>query len=284
MKRITLLLLMTSWAFISLLAQDTDENQTIQNDVVKLNYEKKSAKTAMLLSAIFPGSGQVYSNQRTISGYIFSGIEIGLWSGLIYYRIQSTNKEEDYMDYADAHYSRAWQNQAASSMINIHENDMYDENHFRLDDENTQHFYEDIGKYHKYIFGWDDWYDKYFAYGVHWAWDSDQEEVNHKWVGNYPTDPEFEGQPDFDPPDNASPHRKTYNDMRQEAEDLYDVSEYFSWGLVTNHILSILDAVRVTRNYNAEYISVNENKTRLFISATNFDNELTPMLSISTKF
>ena len=36
----------------------------------------------------------------------------------------------------------------------------YDE-HFRLDDTNTQHFYEDIGKYPRYVFGWTDWFQIY---------------------------------------------------------------------------------------------------------------------------
>ena len=285
MKKKYLVLLLVTFACSMIFAQIIEGEKNVKNDVIKLNYEKKSAKSAMLLSTVFPGAGQFYTNRRSVTGYIFATLEVGFWAGLIYYNIQGDDKEDEYMEYADGHYSRNRQNEVASNISNVNPNDKYDDAHFHLDTENTQHFYEDIGKYNKYSFGWDDWYGKYFENGVQWAWDGDGAgDVDHTWIGNYPTDPAFAGQTDYDAPEDGSIHRSEYNKMRADAEDFYDTSRLFSWGLVANHIFSAIDAIRVTRNYNSEYLSVNENKPQILFSAVNFDNQITPMLTISKKF
>lgn len=283
-EKFLLLVLICAISLSTLFAQETYDEE-IQNDIIKMNYEKKSAKTAMLLSSLFPGSGQLYANRRSITGYVFAGIEIGLWTGYIIYKGDAQDQEDKYMDFADEHYSRTRQNEVSADMIAIQENDIYTTDHFRLDADNTQHFYEDIGKYNKYIFGWEDWYDKYYANGVHWVWDGDgADDPNHKWLGNYPTHPDFASQENFDSPSDGSALRDQYIKMRQDAEDSFDTAQMFSWGLVANHILSAIDAVRVTRNYNSEYLSQNENKAKVFFATGMFDNQLTPMLRISKRF
>jgi|GEM_PF-6426480 len=65
----------------------------------------------------------------------------------------------------------------------------FDEDHFMLDDDNSQHFYEDIGKYDKYLFGWYDWHNIYATMNnspdeanTNPIWNFD----NGNWIGNDP--------------------------------------------------------------------------------------------------
>jgi len=188
-------------------------------------------------------------------------------------------------------YSRADFNRVAAALQEAADNSFYT-NHFNLDETNTQHFYEDIGKYNKYIFGWADWYEIYasdengeFAGELNWLWF--EEEQGNKWAGNEPTNP---NSPDYikyqtlydDLRGRYSWMRADYIEKRQEAEDNYQSADYCSFGLVFNHIFSAIDAIRVTKNFNSEYISRNDLKIKLGPMFT--DNEICPALYVSKGF
>ena len=93
---------------------------------------------------------------------------------------------------------------------------VYDENYFSLDTLYTDRFYEEIAIVDQYIFGWDDWYEKYAEYGIKWAWSTNESDTNHLWYGNYPTNPDFLDTLHFAPP--TSKNKEKYYKM---------VSEYF---------------------------------------------------------
>ena len=194
-------------------------SQANEDELFKTDYEKKSAKKAMILSAIFPGAGEFYADRTAITTYIFPVLEIGLWAGFFYYNAEGKSIEDDYKKYAtkekigeyenEMHievennttgeifyekdiepgdpiyrYER-WRQYMSQENLKYHSNNTFYDNHFRLDETNTQHFYEDIGKYDKYIFGWADWFDIYAnpvssgsgTYKYYWDW------VNNKWEG-----------------------------------------------------------------------------------------------------
>ncbi|MCK4653362.1 MAG: hypothetical protein KAU01_02835, partial [Candidatus Cloacimonetes bacterium] len=67
------------------------------------------------------------------------------------------------------------------------------------------------------------------------------------------------------------------------AEDFYDSARYCSFALVANHILSAIDAVRLTRRHNLEYIS-NVTKLQIKFSPVLINNEIAPGLFVSKKF
>lgn len=77
-------------------------------------------------------------------------------------QIVYTNAAGDTL-YIGTRYNREFQHKVESILIGIEPNDIYDSYFFNLDDNNTAHFFEDIGKYNKYIFGWVDWYFTYAA-------------------------------------------------------------------------------------------------------------------------
>ena len=119
--------------------------------------------------------------------------------------------------FAKEHYDINRQREVQNILINILDNDMiYNEGYFTLDTMYTDKFYEEIAIFDQYIFGWDDWYEKYAEYGIRWAWSSDSVDVNHIWFGNYPTHPDLRDSINFDPP--YSQNKEIYFKM---------VSDYF---------------------------------------------------------
>ncbi len=314
LRKIIFLLVLTG-IFISVSAQE------IRNDIIQVKYDKKSVSKAMILSSLFPGAGQFYANRRSITTYIFPIIEIGLWVGYLHYYNQGLDKEDEYEKWANQEvighylgdcpipipgtnqpyymdddpiyrYGRERHDFAVDDFLIENNNPSYD-NHFRLDDSNTQHFYEDIGKYNKYIFGWYDWFDIY-ATDENGNWTNDinwdfEDDVNglEDWVGmegpsnpgsNYYVESLYEGEKGL-----YSGMRAEYIAMRREARDYYGSAEIISFGLVFNHILSAIDAVRLIRRHNLEYIT-NTSKIQIHLAPVMVSNELSPALFLTKRF
>ena len=305
---------------VPLIAQDSNDD-----DIFDVKFEQKSAKKAMLLSTLFPGAGQFYANPKSITTYLFPILEIGLWTGYFYYQNEGKKIEDDYEEYANKEiigtyaedvnfiytdhngnqiqidieagdpiyrYDRRRQFFVQEDLIENSANSFYD-NHFRLDETNTQHFYEDIGKYNKYIFGWADWFDVYATNndgewsapsddsgpeGTYWIWDS------NKWVGNVQQNDNSEYyNSTYDTYGGVySDMRDIYIGMRQDAEDNYEKADLMTFGIVINHIGSAFDALRVVRKKNMDYLSqhnIDVNVTPMFV-----ENHLVPGLFIQKRF
>ena len=86
-----------------------------------------------------------------------------------------------------------------------------------------------------------------------------------------------------DPYVHNSDMRSEYIIMRREANDFYDTAGYYSFGIIANHILSAVDAVRLTRKYNMEYLS-NVSRLQIKFSPVIVDNNISPGIFISTRF
>lgn len=290
---------------------------SLTNDIIRVNYEKKNAKLAMFMSSLIPGSGQFYADKSAITAYIFPIIEIAAIAGIVYYDNKGDKKVKDYKKYVTEEaeivlegvmpdggdyvytgprYWRPFQSAVQDTLISIHTLDIYDgvgsDKFFNLDPTDTQHFFEDIGKYNKYIFGWVDWYFKYaeipsdytgipnphprFVFDITNPADPRYNSPENKWQFNLP----LVGEPTQDLPYSAL--RKEYIKMRNEAEDQYRTAHYITFGVVFNHIASALDAVRVTRKVNRFYLS--DNNIRFNYYAANRNGNLTPMLGFNYSF
>ena len=317
MLRKIILLFVLIGIFISVSAQE------IRNDIIQVNYEKKSVSKAMILSSLFPGAGQFYANRRSITTYIFPIIEIGLWVGYFHYYNQGLDKEGEYEKWANQEvigeylgdcphdipgtnqpyymdgdpiyrYGRERHDFAVDDFLIENNNPSYD-NHFRLDDTNTQHFYEDIGKYNKHIFGWFDWFNIYvtnvngsWTNDIDWNFDYDANGLVEKWGMGDPANPTdslyIENQSLYEGKNGLySGMRAEYIEMRKEARNYYKSAEIISFGLVFNHILSAFDAVRITRRYNLEYIT-NTSKLQIHLAPVIVSNELSPALFLTKRF
>jgi len=285
------------------------ERDSLTNDIIRVNYEKKSAKLAMFMSALVPGSGQFYANKSSITTYIFPIIEIAAIAGIIHYESKGNSKSKEYKKYVTeevtidvngysyigTRYRRDFQNAVQDTLISIHTLDIYDgvgsDKFFNLDPTDTQHYFEDIGKYNKYIFGWVDWYFKYaevppvgatpdprpvFVFDITNPADPRFNSPENKWQYNLP----LVGEPTQDLPNSAL--RSAYIKMRNDAEDQYRTSSYLSFGIVFNHIASAIDAVRVTKNINRFYLSDNNLRFKYYAAIRN--GILTPMLGLNLSF
>jgi len=253
------------------------ENTQIQNDdIIKVNYEKKSAVVAAILSGIVPGAGQFYVRKSSITAYLFPILEIGFIAANIAFNSKGDDATDRFERFADKHYSRDRQTDAEGKLKGQSgiDSDFYKDDYFNLDETNTQHYYEDIGKYNKYIFGWEDWYNTYKRSDGSFGWRIDD---NGKWIGNYPQD---DPNASYDIPYSAL--RAEYNVMRDDANSHYHTAKWMLLGLMLNHIAAPIDAAREARKYNAHYISSNPVKVNINTLVRN--NTLTPVLFLSKNF
>jgi hypothetical protein len=229
----------------------------------------KSPGRAFFMSLLIPGSGELYSG--SIRGLAFLGIEILSWTGYMYYDGKGEDERNNYQAFADLHYDPARYRDVINEVCGKYENypdapgwpctdceyehcaeDLdpgsdYSENrcemvrgHFLLPEHKGQHYYEDLGKYDKYIFGWDDWYSNYEPVrdGISWA----------TWVPGEPW-------PTLVPPWDesvgmSSANREKYREMRQQSNDYLDRATYFTWFVLINHVGSALDAAFTARKHN----------------------------------
>ena len=277
-------------------------------DFIKVNYEKRNPRIAMLMSALVPGAGQFYADKTAITTYIFPVIEVGMIAGLFLFQKQGDDKTKDFERYANqetisytlgdgittvntTRYSRDRQNRVQGILLNLNPVDIYEQSYFRLDNTNTQHFYEDIGKYPHYVFGWADWYYTFATdeTGAEeapiWYPGGHSEEPydpGWTWRGNYPLWGDNTGVPVEINTHASSSMRKTYVDMRNEAKDAYARSDIFKFGLVFNHLGAAIDAIRVTRNANRG--SITDSGIRMQYYTTVRDQYLTPTIALNWNF
>ncbi|HPM03354.1 MAG TPA: DUF5683 domain-containing protein [Candidatus Cloacimonadota bacterium] len=295
MKKFVLLSLLFAVSITFIHAQILDDlkndEKVLKDNIIQVQYQKKSAQKAMLYSAVFPGAGQFYVNKKSVLTYIFPVIEVALWTSYIHNYSKGNDITNDYEKYANTFYSRDKQSKAENNLIAKYPNDIYTDDHFRLDATNTQHFYEDIGKYNKYIFGWDDWYATYVreldASNIECNWVFTGTDTGNQsdivWIGNRPINPPAGYDPNaYDSPGNSSSRRQKYINMREDAEVYYSNADNLRFLLVANHMISAIDAIRTAKKYNRNYIKTASIEPTF--SDVIFNNQLTPLLNLSYKF
>jgi hypothetical protein len=293
-------------------SEQTPQEEELVADFIKVNYDKKDARLAMLMSMVVPGSGQFYADKSSFTTYLFPAIEIGMVAGILYFTNQGNEKTKDFEHYANQElveyalpngelietyrYDRDRQHRVEGILKGLNSVDIYEDSYFRLDDSNTQHFYEDIGKYPHYVFGWADWYYTFASdedgnfVSPQWApsgYDANPPDPGWVWSGNYPIydDPEqglSTNQIVSNNTHQSSAMRERYVDMRNEAKSEYSTARLFTFGLAINHIAAGLDAIRVTRKINRGAITDNGLRFKYFTAIRN--NHLTPSLSLNWKF
>ncbi|MCF7811710.1 hypothetical protein K9N50_12050 [bacterium] len=211
------------------------------------NPEDLNPGKALLLSAIMPGTGELYAGNK-LKAAIFFGVEVLAWTGVVYFYGQGKDKEDEFMDFADVNFDpdkyreyefrlagmdygdsgayngdmATWTELSWDAKITYlpkqgftHElpTDEEREDDWSLD----QQFYEMIGKYiHQFGVGWLDAP----------AWDPNNP-VNDYYA------PYFNG---------TSLLSKEYMGMRDDSNKLL---KYSAWGYnlaLLNHVASALDA------------------------------------------
>jgi len=175
---------------------------------------------SVLCSAVLPGLGELYLYQQTRDNGIlarvpfFLAAEGYLWYGYSHNHSKGKDLKQDYMDYADEHWSLDRfldQHPCCSGLGGCEDWQEYNEecsgDYFfflytprEMDEEE---YYENIGKYDAFVFGWDDW-------------DSQ--------------------------PDNWTPHRTYYWSLRDESDKYLLRADRHLMLLIVNRVVSMLDA------------------------------------------
>jgi len=168
---------------------------------------------AFLLSALLPGSGQLYNGDRR--GYIYLGAEAGCWFARLSYSHAGKEEEDASTAYAGRHWATdryrgaagdpgcTWSAAADSALADMYEN-------------SRTRYYDTIGQVDDYRCGWDDFASTY-----------DPAQADAK-----------------------SPNRAHYVDMRQKSSDLKGNAKTVLGLMIINRLISSVDAYRTARNRN----------------------------------
>ena len=182
-------------------------------------------------SLLIPGLGEwsMGYKARAATHWAF---EAGCWSGTVYWRNRGFDKRHDYEAYADDYWHTArwasafldqqpdwidwmeasewsefaWDQTCEVAVTFDEEHPGYLESHFAPFGEDPQHYYENLGKYDWYRWGWDD-YD---------CSDDHKDPVpgSHRWV---------------------------YGNMRNESDVYFDRAHNFLIAMLIGRVVSVVD-------------------------------------------
>ena len=207
-------------------------------------FKGKSLKKAFLFSLIVPGSGEFYAGSKIKAG-LFFGMDVTLWALYFNYHGKGKDEENKYKAFADLYWSKVeYKGWLYDSVYNKHPDqnipyDMvsdtfpyWDKNDHKwvyfshhLPDRETQQYYEMVGKYVQFRWGWDDYSDL----------------------------------------SKTSAYRDVYLGMRRTSNNWLNKAKYSAMFSLANHILSAFDAAYAVKRYNkkGERFSQVEFKMRL---------------------
>ncbi|MCX8056501.1 MAG: DUF5683 domain-containing protein [Ignavibacteria bacterium] len=252
---------------------DLRNNEILINNDVKL----KSPVVAGVLSALVPGAGEIY-NGDYLKAILFLAVE----GATIYLNHHYTNKGDNqtkyFQDFADEHWSvvryAQWLNQWASALggnaniqinpdqslkpwervnwnqLNQAERTIKEFSH-TLYPHGHQQYYEMIGKYPQYSQGWD---DSKFALGIYSVAGEYYYDTKGKFI--------------------------YYSGLRGKANDYYNIADKALIVTITNHIISMIDAIISANRYNSKVkveMSLERIQTPLFV-------EYNPQLKLKFAF
>jgi hypothetical protein len=144
--------------------QGESTGEKVTTDVY--GFKGKSVKRAFLYSLIVPGTGEFYAGSK-IKAALFFGLDVTLWSFYFNYHKKGKNKENEYRGFADQHWIEDDYRQWLIDSLGItsgsdqdsfwnKEKQSWDWLSHHLPDKKDQQYYEMIGKYNQFEFGWDD--------------------------------------------------------------------------------------------------------------------------------
>ncbi len=217
---------------------------------------RKNPIKAFFYSALIPGGGQLYNGSKW-KALIFAGIETIAWTGRVSYNSKGDDKTDEFNDFADRHWSEdkyedfLWANWTVRDDDSVWNNSGFSIFTHHLPSTKTQQYYEMIGKYNQFIYGWDDMNPETTDADAHF----------------YAT----------------SVNRLDYEEMRGDANSYYDNAKTSLIVVMFNHILSGTEAALAARKINR---NSNQLAQRLSFKAyaVNNEQESYPMLGMTYRF
>lgn len=229
---------------VSLFANDWQEFMTAnalpsftpEENAGAISAKSKNPKLAFVMSAVVPGGGQVYSKSY-VKAAAFVGIEVAAWAMHFSFNKEGQRIEDEYHAFATTHWSEDeyWKWIAHQAGLeynpgNIEPLRTWEASQFShgLHREKDQQYYEMIGKYHQFSWGWDDFRDE-----------------NNIAI----TDEEITDRYNKDN-SSINDNRLTYETKRNDMNAAYKKATTATTFVIFNHILSAADAAWTTARYN----------------------------------
>lgn len=245
-----------------------------------------SPARAFMYSMLVPGTGELA--QGSASGFAFLAADVAGWAGVIVYNQRGHDGEDRYRRFVDQHYSKAqYDGVVAQVYREFNGGDCLEPGatesvfvcidlaaYFSLDeDTHSGHYYEDVGKLDKYIFGWLDWADT-TGDGMS---DYDPATTPVSFGGTWtPAGPWPAGFPGF-----ASSLRAEYQDLRRSANRNFSHADKFSWMLVLNRVVSAVHAAWMARQADTDDRAGDSPEARLVLDPVRADGSLRVALARS---
>ncbi|TDI84938.1 MAG: hypothetical protein E2O78_05435 [Caldithrix sp.] len=247
--------------FRAKLAQ-TIAKQTGEEQVSFSSSGEKSVAKAVLFSAAIPGTGQLY-NGSAWKGAAFLVLEAVAIFAQFHYDSEGGKLENRFEALADGQ----WNEDAYWDWIaEISDRDRNDDSALReyekatfshfLPEKKNQQYYENIGKYNQFVFGWQDFRDDIL--------------VGQSFTLTDYKDGSYQGEK----LETISPTRNDYTEIRKDSNDNFKRASTFTTITVFNHVLSALDA-GITANRNNQKIRATVGMRGLL-----YRNEVVPALAL----
>lgn len=251
-------------------------------------FKRKSPTRAFLQSFLIPGWGQYYARSSFWKPIMFVGIEAAGLAGYMKYRGNGSDAEDLYRDFADVHWDStryvdglyhtffrrdkpesikdAWLDTTTYVVVdnqnNIYPRSLSHHAWYKGDGTRVEsnEYYENVGKYNQFNFGWDD----FPAIGSE----------------NFPDNPDDSAKFEY-----VSPNRQTYLGMRDDANAEFNKANTMLVATVANHLLAGFWAAFDARSYNRaqDQFSHFEPSLRLVKSPSN-PTKLMPFLTVGYRF
>lgn len=251
------------------------EQQAEMDQEVVYNQNKKSPFLAAVMSLAVPGAGEFYTGNY-LKTALFLAVEAAAITIAVIYDGKGDDQTAFYENYANQNWSvkqyAQWTIDNASrinSLVDPSQYNVFNEDgsvnwnelnnlesaigkwySHRLAPYGDQQYYEMIGKYQQFNAGWKDF-------------DESEYSDNHYDYGDPLTDMYL-----------------YYSDQRGKANDFYDAAGWAVIAIVTNHILSAVDAAFSAGSYNRSL----ESQLNIRKHQVGFYTEYYPELSIRLSF
>jgi hypothetical protein len=254
---------------------------------------------AFLLSAIIPGTGQLYAKSYIWAG-VFMALEVGTWTEMAVYHSKGMNKDSEFKKYAEDHWTfydetvvfpaiptsgngsyLSYEYWAAHTFGNngsvfngsisewmtktwTYKQDYLPSAGFthEIDGNNhDQQYYEMIGKYNQFWAGWD-------LDGNTIAAPSGTPIYGH-WLTGWSV---------------QNVYREAYLNMRKESNDALDISKDFSMAIMANHLLAAIHAGFSVSMHNRKLAKAQKIEGAFQIEPRRYQDEMVSMATLKVRF
>ncbi|MDZ7721380.1 MAG: DUF5683 domain-containing protein [candidate division KSB1 bacterium] len=214
----------------------------------------KNVKAALFMSAALPGAGQAYAG-NWLKAALFAAVEATGWTLYAVYNEKGKDIRSEFHSYAHTHWSESsyWKWVAHQAGLEYNADDLTDlreweHEHFShgLHEQKDQQYYEMIGKYHQFNYGWDDFRNEYSI------------TMTHQELNNIETE-----------------NRHTYESKRNDANQAFRTATSSVTVVMLNHILSAADAAWTAYSFNNRSATLSLKAEPLY-----FDQDLQTVLSL----